>query len=119
MEWKEFFKPNWKKLILFIILVMSERLVNTFVLGYYLVYGAKLSSIIILSPFDVFNRLMIPILVTADKTPIIQLSFDTLIGVLTQLLNLLWQYFLACSIIFVCNNFRKKFKTTKTKNMEK
>ena len=115
MEWKEFFEPNWKRLVLFMILVMSERLVNTFVLGYYLVYGAKLPSIIILSPFDVFNRLMIPILVTADKTPVIQLSFDTLIGGLTQLLNLLWHYFLACSIIFVYNKFRKDSKQQKQK----
>lgn len=115
MEWKEFFRPDWKKLVLFIIMVMIERIINTFILGYYLVYGIKLPSVIILTPFDILNRMMVPILVTPDKTPLIQLSFDTFIGGLTQSLNLLWQYFLACLIIFIFHNFIKKRRIRKTR----
>lgn len=112
MEWKEFFKPDWKKLVLFVVIVIIDRIISTFTLGYYLVYGIKLPSILIITPFDLMNRMMVPILVTPDKGLIMQLSFDTFIGGLTQLLNLLWQYFLACLIIFMCNNFKKR-KTRK------
>lgn len=107
MEWKKFFTPDWKKLVLFVVIIMVERVVSTFILGYYLVYGVKLSSILIVSPFDILNAMMVPILVTPDKTPLLQLCFDTFIGGLTQFLNLLWQYFLACLIVFAYDNFRK------------
>ncbi len=119
MDWKEFLEPEWKKLALFIIIVLAERIINTFILGYYLVYSVKLPSMLMVSPFDIFNSFMIPILVTTDKTAIVQLGFDTLIGGLTHLLNLLWQYFLACLLIFVCRNFSKKSKAIKTKEKEK
>lgn len=120
MEWKDFFRPDWRKFILFIIIVIIERTINTFILGYYLVYGIKLPSILIITPFDILNRMMIPILVTPGKTPLIQLSFDTLIGGLTQLLNILWQYFLACLVIFIYYNIKKrKTKETKKKKARK
>lgn len=108
MELKKFLKPDWKKFVLFIAIIFIERIINTFMLGYYLIYGVQLQSIIVFTPFNILNRVIVPILVTPDKGPIIQLIFNTSIIGLSQLLNVLWQYFLACAVIFVFNRFKAR-----------
>ncbi len=98
-----------------IIIVMLEKIINTFTMGYYLVYGAKLPSVLIINPFDVLNWMMVPIMVTPEKAAAMQLCLDTMIGGMTQILNLLWQYFIACLIIFMYAHLKGKKDQEKNK----
>lgn len=114
MDWKEFLKPNWRKIILCIILIFW---VSIGFLILFISVGSKSSnlisylifSILVLPSIPFYNNLFLTLLLLYFKFGII------LIGGLI----IFYSYLLSCTIIHIFNNIKKKMLIRRTYEQKK
>ena len=107
MNIKEFFRPTWSKLILFVILNALIHLLKVCCMGIQKYDDPSRSFI-----FEPFNFLRMDLVVSGGPLSWQSGGLFFVLGIalslLIYVLNLAWQYLLACLVIFAFNKLRKK-----------
>lgn len=101
MNLKEFFELNWTVFILFVVFNLLADI------GF-LQLGGLGGIHMGFGPFDIFS--FFNQLKCADLSSVSAAcsAGDSAIKIFVPLLNIIWQYFLACLVVFVVNKLRKK-----------
>jgi len=94
MTWKEFFKPNWKKIITFTILIAI-----TFIPSFYFSGAMSLSNA---HGFPLFFYYCVP--TTSDE---VFYNTDCSFYIIALLIDLFVLYLLACLIVWIYNKNKK------------
>ena len=82
MNWKEFFKPNWKKIIIFILLLVVD--------------GLLLRSVFMLLTFPIYFL----IFSSHGETTV------PIIGLIIGIIGLIIWYIISCLIFYIYENYR-------------
>jgi len=100
MNWKEFFKPAWSKLIVLLIIIAWVNRIS-----YLFLHPAIID--IIFNPFSIiFNLLKIAI--TSYPLPNwIVLTYNALIDSIQIALAFIWTYAISCLIVYIYKKFKK------------
>jgi len=105
MNWKQFLKPDWRKITIFVIIILPSIIVEACV-------NNLLSCQLISASFGyvlvLFTLLVFPIFLLFKIIGIPYQAF--LPWVLVLIINLLYEYILSCLIIWIYDKFRKKNK---------
>jgi hypothetical protein len=104
MNWKEFLKPNWEKIVIIISLGISYFVIGTFYFSNCLGVSSSLAKFVppdyckFLSPFVVF--LGLPVIIRA-------IGLESFQMILSLILLIVYWYFLSCLIIWIYNKAKK------------
>jgi len=104
MDWKEFFRPTWPKLIiLFMLLIVFNEI--TIRVGDISITFYKSIFYKIFYPGSIFEYLKLNE-VCPTNSCYLRIIWNVLIGSLSLLLSLLYHFFLSCLLIFIHRKIR-------------
>ncbi len=108
MEWKEFLKPDWKKLIVFFVLIfiiLNEDWITISLEGTLVIW--------IYNIFYIFHPFFRTFKLCYSGSSLCHKMFEDILGPLvaiTKFLDFLYLYLISCLIIWIYDKYKKKKK---------
>lgn len=103
MVWKEFFRLNKLKFIIFLIIVVLGR--TLFSIFFDSAKDIQIIGIIFFPFGKILSYVYLPI-ITSSGAELFALSWNYIVSSIALFIDLLWQYTISCSIVFLINKIR-------------